>query len=119
MIITRKIILNYLEAWQRGEKTAQEIWEWAESHFAVDSTDYDDWENDNSVSKEVMGALDCLNMNLVIVEDIPTYIEFLKTPQGQFQEGYAKWQQQLDSIDYKQRQKTLKDDPLYQRFCNE
>jgi predicted nuclease of restriction endonuclease-like RecB superfamily len=33
------------------------------------------------------------DMNLVIPNDIPIYLEFLKTRAGQFTKGYAKWRE--------------------------
>lgn len=117
MVITRELILNNLETWEKGEKSAQETWEWAQAHFRQGTVDYNDWEDGNSAAKEVLGYLDSLDMNLIIVEDVPIHADFLKSPLGNFNEAYDKWQERLDAIDYRKRQKDLRVDPIYERFC--
>ena len=69
-----------------------------------------DQENDgnDSVTNEVLAYLESIDMNLVTQEDIPACFEFLDTAPGRFQEGYRKWDNYLESINYEKRKKMLK-----------
>ena len=57
-----------------------------------------------------------LDMNLVLPEDAPVYLEFLSTPIGEFQNGYKRWQDRLGKIDYANRRVQLGSNPLYAPF---
>ena len=117
-IITRDDLRQILEDWQCGKLSAEEVHDWAESLYFPGAIDYDDWENDeNSVTNEVLAALDMMDMKLIISSDVQTYLEFLQTPAGQFDKGYEKLDAALKSIDYRKRAKELKDDPLYGPYC--
>jgi len=69
-----------------------------------------------TVTKEIVATLDMLDMNLVLPEDMPIYLEFLSTTRGEFEIGYRCWQSKLDAIDYESRRTQLKADPLYAPF---
>jgi hypothetical protein len=121
-ILMRRELAGILRQWADGELSAEQVHEWASSrdmNFANDEIDMDDWEGEgpDSVAHEVLVALDMLDMNLMLVEDIPIYLEFLNTPIDHFNEGYRKWNTALESIDYKVRQQSLKEIPLYAPFC--
>ncbi len=58
-----------------------------------------------------------LDMNLLTVEDIPAYIEFLNTAQGDFSKAKAKLQKYLNSIDISERKKQLAQIEIYSPFC--
>ena len=121
MRITREEIIKKLELWYHNEISAQEIKSWADNFQENKMYSESDFEgnedNRNSVIKEIIIALSNLDINLVITDDIPIYIQFLKTPIGQFQQGYLRWDTALETIDYEKRKRSLKSDPFYSRFC--
>jgi hypothetical protein len=124
LMITRKEIADVLLRWQAGLLTAQQVHEWAEELYFPGCLDFDDEEggecgDDNSVANEVMSALDKLDMDLMLVEDVPIYLEFLETPPGQFLTGYQKCEQTLAQIDRRRRQRDLAEIALYAPFCKE
>jgi hypothetical protein len=117
MIVTREDIATVLQLWQAGEVAAAQVHEWAQARYG--QVEFDDWEDDdtNSVANEVFGTLDMLDMNLMLIEDVPIYLAFLRTPPGQFGEGYRAFQDALQRIDYQARKQALHTHPLYARFC--
>ncbi len=115
-IISRGEVAKVLKDWQEGKLSSREIHDWANDLFLNDNVEYEDWESDNSITNEVLGALDMLGMNLVLPEDTPIYLEFLATPKGHFANGYAAYQKRLEGINYETRKEKLRDDPLYAPF---
>ena len=81
--VSRQDIIGLLESWQRGDISASDVYDWVENHL-YSNLEVEDWEDDDSVTVEVLAYLDLLPMNLILQEDIPSYIEFLKTPPGEF-----------------------------------
>ena len=81
---------------------------WADALYPSDDVDYEDWEGDDSVTNEILAALDMLDMNLALPEDAPIYLECLSTPVGQFASGHATFQRRLDHIDYDSRRASLR-----------
>lgn len=120
MKITREQVRCKLRDWRDGKMSAQEIFEWAGSLYLNTEYEYEDREGNesNSVTNEVLAALDMVNVNLNIPEDAEIFLAFLSTPLGQFESGYALLQRRLDSIDYDLRRKTLRDNPLYAPFIS-
>jgi hypothetical protein len=116
-IITRDDVARVLTDWSSGRKTSSEVLRWAVSTYLSDDVDYEDWEDDNSVTNEVVGTLDMLDMNLALPEDAPIYLQFLATPVGQFSTGCAEFHRQLDAIDYGHRRAQLRDIMPYSPFC--
>jgi hypothetical protein len=120
-VITRDEIKLLLQQWQSGHLTAEAIHVWAESNYLPGDVSFIDWEgptdNERSVACEVLAALDRLDMNLMLAEDIPVYLNFLSTPSGSFDDGFARFEASLRSIDYSSRRIRLLDDPLYSPFC--
>jgi hypothetical protein len=116
--VSRDDLIEILTKWESDQLSEQEIIDWADQYFP-DEIEFEDWEgnDDQSVSNEIMASLDSLGMNLVIKEDIPIYIEFLKTPVGEFEQGYSKWRDELSEIDIENRMKLLKKNPIYTDFC--
>ena len=119
-IVSREDVIAMLIKWQQRDVDAKHIHTWAENIYMVDGYSYDDWEDgeSNSVTNEALAALDMLNMNLMTEEDIPAYIEFLKSPAGCFKEAYIQLQKHLDSIDYNGRKKELAEIEVYAPFCS-
>ncbi|WP_127718448.1 hypothetical protein [Halobacteriovorax sp. HLS] len=123
-LLERKAIVEVLVLWSDGKINALEVLVWASKFhdlISVDKMYYEDYEGEkqNSVSLEVLTKLDNLDMDLVLKEDIPKMLEFLKTPLGEFDRGYKVWTAYLDQINYTNRQKQLRGNPLYSKFCNE
>jgi len=115
--VKRSDIIQVLESWKNSEATAKEVLDWANGLYFIGETEFDDWQDDNSAANEVLCELDSLDMNLVLPEDIPIHIEFLKTPVGKFEEGFQTWQKKIDRIDFKKRCIKLIDHKIYGPFC--
>lgn len=115
--VTRGEITLMLKKWQRAELDTQQLWDWASHRFLSGDVDYDDSEESLSVAQEMLSMLDSLDMNFVLVEDVPIHLDFLATPIGAFDEGYRQWRRALDAIDYSSRHQRLRDDPIYAQFC--
>jgi hypothetical protein len=115
--ITRGVLFHLLSQWQSGELTTQDVWDWASHHFLPGETDYDDWEDDSSVAQEILCLLDSLDLNLVVVDDVAIHLTFLETPIGDFQEGYRRWRQAHEQIDFAARRLRLQDDLIYAPHC--
>jgi hypothetical protein len=66
-IISRDDVKEILLKWEADIISASDVHEWASNRYAVDEYDFSDWEGDYdfSVTNEVLGELDCLDMNLV------------------------------------------------------
>jgi hypothetical protein len=118
-VISRKDLREKLLQWQGGRMTAPELNDWAVENYLNDDVEYEDWDEaeENSVTNEVLGALDMMDIDLMTPEDIPAYLDFLETPPASFEEGYKKLQQYLEKIDIKKRAAALVTDPFYERFC--
>jgi hypothetical protein len=118
-VITRADLATMLKHWLDGRRAAHQVHEWAEARAGNNAFDVEDWEGveSNSVANEVLRALDMLNMNLMLPDDIPFYLEFLDTPEGHFDEGYRKWRDALNRIDYSAREEALRANSLYAPFC--
>ena len=115
-ILKRDEVAQKLRDWQAGKISSEELLHWADALYPSDDVDYEDWEGDDSVTNEVVAALDMLDMNLGLPEDAPIYLDFLATPVGEFRSGYDKYKQALDRIDYDSRRASLRNLPLYAPF---
>jgi hypothetical protein len=120
-LVSRGDIADVLRRWQSGLLTAEQVHSWAEELYSPGHLDFDDREGDDedSVANEVLSSLDMLNLNLLVVGDVPIYLEFLGTPPGQFAEGYQKFEQALSRIDREERRRRLAHIPFYAPFCGE
>ena len=117
MRVTRADIVQVLNTWQSGDIEASEVLAWAEVRYIPGELEVDDEEDGGSVCIEVLQHLDCLDMNLVVKQDIPLLLEFLSTANGQFALGLERWGRITASIDYKQRMKQLRGIEPYSPFC--
>src|SRR4051794_29665852 len=115
-ILNRDELDQKLKAWQAGRISSEDLLRWADALYPSNDVDYEDWEGDDSVTNEVLAALDMLDMNLALPQDAPIYLDFLSTPAGQFQAGYARYNQALDRIDYTSRRTSLRNVALYAPF---
>jgi hypothetical protein len=115
-ILKRDELARKLKDWQTGRTSSEELLRWAGTLYPSDDVDYEDWEGDESVTNEVLAALDMLDMNLALPEDAPIYLQFLATPVGEFQSGYKIYKQALDRINYDSRRASLKNTLPYAPF---
>ena len=106
-----------LRKWQAGSLSAKDVHLWGDDLYPA--VEFNDWEGDaeNSVAKEVLCALSMLDMNLMTMEDVPIYLEFLSTAHGAFIEGYERYERALEHIDYQAWRQKLGAEPLYARNC--
>lgn len=111
--VTRDELANLLVKWERGELTAQQVWDWVSARYWPGDTEIDDWEDDLSATNEVLAHLDSMDINLVVLDDIPIHRRFLMATQENTAQAYEAWKTELNSIDYKQRIKTLRDNPIF------
>ncbi|MSU61916.1 MAG: hypothetical protein EXS31_05905 [Pedosphaera sp.] len=79
-IIKREDLAQVVNDWGSGRMSSTEVLNWANALYPSDEVDYDDWEEDNSVTNEILAALDMLDMNLALPEDVAVYLEFLSHP---------------------------------------
>ncbi len=119
--IKRDDAIKMLTKWKNNELSELELYEWANEKYnniLLDKLDFNDYEDDNcSVMKEVLQYLESMNMNLIIKDDIPSLLDFLNSPNGEFKNSYAIWKKYNDAIDYLDRKKKLKNTPFYSKFC--
>lgn len=120
-IVKREDLRNLLLQWSFGKISPSEVHEWAGTRYrGGDKYNYTDWENDeNSVTGEILAALDRLDMDLTVAEDVPIFLKFLDTRIGCFDEGYREFNLSMEKIDRNRRRKTLKKHPLYSIFCKQ
>ena len=118
MLLTRETIINKLLDWKLNLISETDINSWANALYPSDEVEYNDWEENHSVTNEVLCYLDNLDMNLGTTDDIPQIILFLKTPLGEFESGYSQWNIYMKNIDIEKRQISLIKNPFYTAFCN-
>ena len=62
---------------------------------------------------EVISWLELLNHELITPEDVPAIQAFLRTPLGDELQGWARWREYWDTLDYERRREELKANPYY------
>ncbi len=116
--VTRGELIRMLKSWQAGELATQQLWDWASHRFQAGQADYDDWDDEDSVAREVLTMLDSLDLHLMLAEDVPLHLAFLQTPIGEFGEAQRAWREMLTGLDYAARKLALKNDPIYALYCD-
>jgi hypothetical protein len=107
--MTREYLISLLEAWRNDLITAKQLYECIETLYDESKICLDEEnEEEESVCREVIGNLNMMDMDYTWKDDIDAYIEFLKTPIGQFKEGAKKFYDYTDSVDIKERMKELR-----------
>lgn len=114
-VITREYMISILEAWKNDQISVIDVYDTITELYNLEDELYIDWEleggddngNNNSITKEVLCALENLDMNFIIQDDIDHYVELLKTPKGKFIEGMQKLGKYKATIDYKKRERLL------------
>jgi hypothetical protein len=115
--VTRDELADLLERWERGELTAQQVWDWSSARYWPGETEIDDWENDLSATNEILAQLDSMDINLVVVDDVPIHRRFLTAPKERTAQAHEIWRSELNSIDYQHRMKTLRDNPIFRHVA--
>ncbi len=115
--VTRDELVDLLAKWERSELTAQQVWGWVSDRYWPGDTEIDDWEGDLSATNEILAELDSMDINLVLVDDVPIHRRFLASPQGQTAQAFEAWKSELESINYRQRQRSLRDDPMFRHVA--
>lgn len=110
--ISREDIIKVLVAWQTGAIGPTEVHEWAEERYASSN-----FEPEDDVTSEVLSNLDCLDINLTTLEDVPTFLQMLQLPQAQSDEAFRLLREHGDSVDINERMRRYANDPFYGRFC--
>ncbi len=116
--MSRGEIANVLRRWQAGFLTAEGVHEWADGLYFPGRLEFDDEEgpDEESVANYVMSALGMLDVNLMVVEDVAIYLDFLETPPGEFERGYREFERAISAIDHRERRVRLAQIPLYAPF---
>jgi hypothetical protein len=107
-IVTREYLTSLLEAWRNDRITAKQLHDCIGSLYEERSVFLDEeGEEENSVCCEVIASLEMMDIDYTCKDDIDAYIEFLKTPIGQFKEGVKNFYSYTDSVDREERMKKL------------
>jgi hypothetical protein len=96
-MLTRADVGRVLRRWQNGELSSDQVRRWASACYFSDHVDYADWEGDHSVICEILAYLDVMERGSGS-DQSPAYLEFLNTPEGTFEEGYARFQNRLSEM---------------------
>ena len=115
--VTRDELSELLVKWERGDLTAQQVWDWVDARYWLGDTEIDDWDGDLSATNEILAQLDSMDINLVLVDDVPIHRRFLASPREHTAQAFEFWKSELDSIDYRQRMKSLRDNPMFRHVA--
>lgn len=116
--VSRGDIRDKLIKWKLGDIAEEELRAWAEdlydnNAFTANSTGDD---AEDPVLPEVLQYLGSLDMNLVLIEDIPIFIEFLNSDKKDFDAACEKFHKCLEQIDYNARRNLLKLHKFYKMY---
>ena len=117
-IWARQEIVKKLKEWDESIISAEEIWVWASDEWTPYADEYRDKEYDvdgvfQSVSRDVIHHLEELARLDIVREDIPSLLEYLNTPLGEYREGNRLFNEYFDSIDWELRNQELKHQKPY------
>ena len=115
--VTRDELSELLVKWERGDLTTQQVWDWVDARYWPGDTEIDDWDGDLSATNEILAQLDSMDINLVLVDDVPIHRRFLASPREHTAQAFEFWKSELDSIDYRQRMKSLRDNPMFRHVA--
>jgi hypothetical protein len=109
----RREISDLLIRWQAGEINERDVHETAEAMWEQREWPHFEKSQDDSIAVEALMQLDALPSTWITVEDVPAFLEFLGTPSGKALEGWSRWMQYWDSLDFDARGKAVGNNPLY------
>lgn len=109
----RREIGNLLIRWRAGELKKRDVHKIAKDRWAA--RDWPDVEKsqDDSIALEAVMQLDALPSTWITVDDVPAFLEFLSTPSGKALEGWRRWTQYWDGLDFDVRCKAVENNRLY------
>lgn len=108
--VTALDIDSILVRWASNELSATDVHNWAEARFATE-----EWESDNEAINEVLGHLDRLDMNLVVVADVPLLRKALLAPS--IESACALIDRCYEIMPIAQRRRDCAQSSLYAPFC--
>ena len=95
-----------IRRWGDGEIDERFVHEDAEALWEADGPWPELPESDpRAIGIEVLATLDILNHSLLARADVPALAAFLRTPLGAEVEGWAAWNEYLDTIDFDARER--------------
>jgi hypothetical protein len=111
--LDREQLRTLLVDWRDGRRTARQLHEDAEA--LMESIGWKDLPQSNpqSIQYEVLSQLDALNVQLITIDDVEAFLEFLETPEGKEEEAWAHWDAYWSSLDFSARREALHNDPYY------
>ncbi|AFM14141.1 hypothetical protein [Turneriella parva] len=113
----RNQIIQVLTEWTEAKLTENDVWRWASARCLPGEDSYEGWLAGDRISHEVMLHLNSLDMYLVVRDDIPIYLQFLKRDDSDFESAYRDWQESLREANTQERRRQLKKNPIYAPFC--
>lgn len=117
--VTRADLVSLLTRWQRGELSASEVHAWAEVRYLPGDTAFDDEDEDEdygSAAAEVLARLDMLDQHLILPEDVPLYLELLRSPRGELAAAMERFEAEHGQIDFGARVIALRCIAPYARY---
>ena len=107
-IISRAEVRLILVAWQRGELTHEQVYDWANDRWAVEGIEPAD-----EVVAEILSSLDILDINQIVTDDVPIFLEALGTQDESAALGRIG--EYFEKIDFAARTENLRTVPFYAR----
>jgi hypothetical protein len=110
----RARLTSLLVRWQAGELTAAEVHAEAESLWDAEA----EWPTlpeaqFGAIVIEVLQQLDIMNHQLILRQDTPAILAFLKAEPGEEQVAWQRWRAYWEGLDYPARRQELATDPFY------
>ena len=110
------MLRSLLLRWKSGELDERAVHEEADTLWAEKEwPEYPD-DDSRSVTLEVLSQLSSLNAQWIITDDIAAILSFLDTPPGQEKQGWERWQEYWDTLDWVKRRKSISNNPYYSRI---
>jgi len=112
----KELLRSLLLRWKSGELDERAVHGEADTLWAEKEwPEYPD-DDSRSVTLEVLSQLSSLNAQWIITDDIAAILLFLDTPPGQEKQGWERWQEYWDTLDWVKRRKSISNNPYYSRI---
>jgi len=105
-VVTSQDVEEILSRWERGILSAQQVYDWANDRFCTSN-----WAVDTEVSNEVLALLDTMDINLVVIADIPILRVALAS--STLEDACAALEKRLPDHALEARIRECSDDPFY------
>ena len=114
-IITRDNIKEKLLLWKEGKINSRDLLEFSDLYVIEDNYELEDWEGGlpNSISSEVLGIFQMIDLDPITREDVPYILYMLDTPLGDFEKAYGKWVSYYKDKNLDKIIAQVKNDPLF------